>query len=123
MRNMKFWRTALVATLVLTVMLSVTGGTIAWVTDTVESKGNKIEAGNLDVALLMHNGSAYEDISESTAPIFGAGSIAQNDNAATLWEPGKTQIVYLGVQNKGNLDIKYNIELNVIDGGLIGALE
>ena len=123
MRNMKFWRTALVATLVLTVMLSVTGGTIAWVTDSVESKGNKIEAGNLDVALLMHNGSAYEDISENTAPIFGAGSIAQNDNAATLWEPGKTQIVYLGVQNKGNLDIKYNIELNVIDGGLIGALE
>jgi len=122
MKNMKFWRTALVATLVLTVMLSVTGGTIAWFTDTVTSEGNKIQAGNLDVELLMYKDNAYEAISDSTAPIFGTGAIATN-STNTLWEPGKTQIVYLGVQNKGNLDIKYNIELNVVDGGLIGALE
>ena len=51
MKNMKFWRTALVATLVLTVMLSVTGGTIAWFTDEVKSELNTISAGNLDIEL------------------------------------------------------------------------
>ena len=38
------------------------GTTFAWFTDTVTSAGNKIQAGNLDVALEMWNGSAYEDI-------------------------------------------------------------
>jgi len=117
-------RTWVISLLLVACILTATvGGTIAWFTDEVSSNGNKIQSGTLDVALLMHNGSAYQDISDSTAPIFGAGSIAQNNNAQTLWEPGKTQIVYLGIENKGTLDLKYNIELNVIDGGLIGSLE
>ena len=115
MKNMKFWRTALVAALVLTIMLSVTGGTIAWFTDEVTSGSNKIEAGNLDVALLMYNGTAYEDISESTDPIFGAvNNKAQNNNADTIWEPGKTQVAYLAIKNNGNLALKYNVGLNVV---------
>ena len=51
MKNMKFWRTALVAALVLTVMLSVTGGTIAWFTDEVSSGVNTIQSGNLDMVV------------------------------------------------------------------------
>ncbi len=113
MKNMKFWRTALVAALVLTVMLSVTGGTIAWFTDSVESNNNKIQAGNLDVQLLMNTGNDYEDISDSDAPIFGTGSIACENNAETLWEPGKTQVAYLQVRNNGNLALKYQVSLVV----------
>ncbi|MBQ6697985.1 MAG: hypothetical protein IJN09_02985 [Oscillospiraceae bacterium] len=92
------------------------GATFAWFTDTVQSTGNKIQAGNLDVQLLMHNGTEYVDISESTTPIFGDESslIAQNNPADTLWEPGKTQIVYLGVKNNGSLALKYNILLDIV---------
>ncbi len=118
MKNMKFWRTALVAALVLTVMLSVTGGTIAWFTDSVESKSNKIEAGNLDIDLYMYNGTTgqYEEITDKSAPIFGgaASLVAQNNNADTLWEPGKTQVAYLKLVNNGNLALKYNVSLNVL---------
>ena len=119
MKNMKFWRTALVATLVLTVMLSVTGGTIAWFTDSVESKSNKIEAGNLDVELYMYNAitGEYDNISKAPNAIFGGADslVAQNNNADTLWEPGKTQVAYLMIKNEGNLALQYNVDLIVQD--------
>lgn len=99
------------------------GTTFAWFTDTVKNTNNKILAGDLEIKLLMHDGSDYIDISTSSAPIFGAGSIAQNNHGDTLWEPGKTEIVYLGIQNAGNLALKYNVILDIVDGGLIGALE
>lgn len=101
------------------------GSTFAWFTDSATSGNNKIVAGNLDVDLLMAdtNGS-YVSIADKNGAIFGADSlVAQNNPADTLWEPGKTQIVYLAVANNGNLDLKYNIALHVTDGGLIGSLE
>ena len=101
------------------------GTTYAWFTDSVTSAGNKIVAGTLEVDLLMADASGeYKSIADEDAAIFGADSlVAKNDISDTLWEPGKTQIAYLGVENKGNLDLKYNILLNVIDGGLVGSLE
>lgn len=89
------------------------GTTFAWFTDNVTSANNKIVAGNLDVQLLMNTGDGYKDISESASPIFGAGSVAQNNNAETLWEPGKTQIAYLAIKNNGNLALKYTVALDV----------
>lgn len=101
------------------------GSTFAWFTDSATSGNNKIVAGTLDVDLLMGTAAdTYTSIADKDAAIFGANSlVAQNNPADTLWEPGKTQIVYLAVANKGNLDLKYNIALNVVDGGLIGSLE
>lgn len=98
------------------------GTTYAWFTDSVTSSGNKIVSGTLDVQLWMYTGTdvqsdgmtaGYADISDSTSPIFGEGSIAQNNNAETLWEPGKTQVAYLAIKNNGNLDLKYTVGLNV----------
>lgn len=91
------------------------GSTYAWFTDSVTSAGNKIVAGTLDIQLLMKTTAEgeYVDISDETAPIFGAGSLAQNDNAETLWEPGKTQVAYLAIKNNGNLALKYTVGLNV----------
>lgn len=93
------------------------GSTFAWFTDSVTSAGNKIVAGALDVQLLMDadRDGTYDDISNSASPIFGEGSIAQSDNAETLWEPGKTQVAYLAIKNNGNLDLKYTVGLNVQD--------
>lgn len=42
-----------------------------------------------------------------------SASIAQNNNAQTLWEPGKTQVAYLAIKNNGNLALKYKVALDV----------
>ena len=102
------------------------GMTFAWFTDTASTGVNKIQAGNLDVQLLMRNASDnYENIGDSSKVIFGAENslIAQNNNQDTLWEPGKTQVAYLAVRNAGNLALKYNIVLNIKDSGLADALQ
>lgn len=91
------------------------GTTFAWFTDSVTSSGNKIKAGTLDIQLLMDGDvdGTYDDISNNNSPIFGEGSIAQNNNAETLWEPGKTQVAYLAIKNNGNLALKYTVGLDV----------
>ena len=102
------------------------GMTFAWFTDTASTGVNKIQAGNLDVQLLMRNAfDNYENIGDSSKVIFGAENslIAQNNNQDTLWEPGKTQVAYLAVRNAGNLALKYNIVLNIKDSGLADALQ
>ena len=91
------------------------GSTFAWFTDSASTGVNKIQAGNLDVQLLMWNGADYVDISDNTKPIFGSDSslVAKNDNSNTLWEPGKTQVAYLAIKNNGNLALKYKVQLDV----------
>jgi len=105
MKNMKFWRTALVATLVLTVMLSVTGGTIAWFTDTVTSGNNVIKSGNLDVELYyqLNGDNSWTEVTETTN-VFEADA---------LWEPGHTEVVKFKVVNAGNLALKAQLGVNV----------
>ena len=117
MTNFKSMKRALFSSVV-ALLVSCTmflGTTFAWFTDSVTSAGNKIVAGTLDVQLLMDADvdGTYDDISDSTSPIFGEGSIAQDNNAETLWEPGKTQVAYLAIKNNGNLDLKYTVGLNV----------
>ena len=128
MNNKKATKRALLTSVMALVMCVVmlVGTTFAWFTDTASTGVNKIQAGNLDVQLLMRGASgAYENIGDSQQVIFGDENslVAQNDNQDTLWEPGKTQVAYLAVRNAGNLALKYNIILNVKDEGLIGALE
>ena len=120
--------TSVMALVMCVVML--VGTTFAWFTDTASTGVNKIQAGNLDVQLLMRTtdesgNTDYKNIGDSHDVIFGGENslVAQNDNQDTLWEPGKTQVAYLAVRNAGNLALKYNILLNVEDGGLIGALD
>lgn len=119
MTNVKTTKRALISSVValLVCFTMLIGTTFAWFTDSVTSAGNKIVAGNLDVQLLMDADvdGTYDDISDSTSPIFGEGSIAQDNNAETLWEPGKTQVAYLAIKNNGNLDLKYTVGLNVLN--------
>ena len=88
------------------------GTTFAWYTDSVTSSGNKIIAGTLDIQLWKYNGTSYEDISASAAPIFKSSNYATN-STETLWEPGKTQIAYLKIVNGGDLWLKYQVALEV----------
>ena len=101
MTNLKATKKALVSSVLALVMCftMLLGTTFAWFTDSVTSTGNKIEAGTLDVELILHkaDGTTVE-ISKSNAPIFGTGALAQNNASETLWEPGKTEVVYLSIK-------------------------
>ena len=115
--NQKATKRALLTSVMALVMCVVmlVGTTFAWFTDTASTAVNKIQAGDLDIELLMHNGSDYVNISKEKKPIFsnGTSAVAQNNNLNTLWEPGKTQVAYLAIKNEGNLALKYKVALNV----------
>jgi len=103
---------------VLSMLMCVTmlvGSTFAWFTDSVTSGANKIVAGNLDVDLYMWTDTDTSvEITNESDPIFGDAGLAQ-DSTNTLWEPGKTQVVYLSIKNNGTLDLKYKVAINVKD--------
>ena len=126
--NQKATKRALLTSVMALVMCVVmlVGTTFAWFTDTASTGVNKIQAGNLDVELLMYKKNTdesydYVNISKDKDPIFGSetSTVAQDNNLNTLWEPGKTQVAYLAIKNEGNLALKYKVALNVtnpVDG-------
>ena len=81
------------------------GATFAWFTDTASTGVNKIQAGNLDIEVeYTLDGKTWKDLDEAT-DIFQKG----------LWEPGHTEVVALKFKNNGNLALKYNINMNIVD--------
>ncbi len=115
MNNSKMTRRALF-TSVVAIFVCITmliGTTFAWFTDTASTAVNKIQAGTLDVALEMYDGANW---------VTAEGKILQfktADNRTTdiLWEPGCTyELPALRVINKGNLALKYKIQITGIQG-------
>lgn len=82
------------------------GTTLAWFTDSVSTGKSQIQAGTLKVDLLDDNGQSLE-----------GKEIDFNGNADKIWEPGETFTTgNIYVQNKGNLDLKYKLQVNGISG-------
>ena len=75
-----------------------TGTTIAWFTDTTPVHENRFTIGELDLVVShkLKNGS-YEIVEESTKVL--------DDEA--LYEPGYVQVVYLKVENRGDVPFEY----------------
>ncbi|MBR2036979.1 MAG: hypothetical protein IKA09_04550 [Lachnospiraceae bacterium] len=102
---------------IISLLLCVTmflGTTLAWFTDTVTITNNRIKNGTLDVELWMDKAwdGNYVDISGSEdGDIFSEAK----DGKSVKWEPGKTEIVFLAVANKGKLALNYNIIIDVKD--------
>lgn len=114
MTNLKHTKKALLSSIIALVLCfaMLLGTTYAWFTDSATSSGNKIQAGTLDVELyLWTDANNKVAISESEKPIFGAQGEALVD--PIMWEPNATQTVYLSIKNKGNLDLKYKVALDV----------
>ena len=90
------------------------GTTFAWFTDTASTGVNKIQAGNLDVALEMKDGDNWVSAEGKTL------TFKTKDNRAAdqiLWEPGcRYELPALRVVNKGNLALKYKIQITGIQG-------
>ncbi|MBS6159732.1 MAG: hypothetical protein KIC52_00530 [Firmicutes bacterium] len=96
------------------------GVTFAWFTDSVFNKGNNITAGVLTVDLLMDEkkDGNYVSIVDNGKSIFSD----KKDENGYSWEPGKTEMVFLAVRNNGQLDLTYEIDLD-ITGELANSLE
>ena len=76
------------------------GTTFAWFTDTASTAVNKIQAGNLDVELEYSKDFTEWKKVNDTTKVF---------EDSTLWEPGRTEVVYLRVKNAGTLALKYTL--------------
>ena len=101
---------ASVLSLVLCVAMLV-GSTFAWFTDSVTSTDNKIQAGNLNIDLLVKDESGkYQSVKESSAPIFNYNK----------WEPGYTIVKNVKVSTTGNLALKYT--MNIVAKGEVSKL-
>ena len=91
------------------------GTTFAWFTDTASTAVNKIQAGNLYVALEMQKADGTWESAEGKTLTFKTADNRAAENI--LWEPGCTyELPKLRVINKGNLALKYTIEITGING-------
>ncbi len=92
------------------------GTTFAWFTDTASTAVNKIQAGNLKVDLEMQKPDGSWVSAKGETLEFKKAADAPADEKV-LWEPGCTyELPKLRVINKGNLAIKYTVEITGING-------
>ena len=117
MNNRKATKRALLTSVMALVMCVVmlVGTTFAWFTDTARASVNKIEAGKLNVELLMQNSEGKWVSAENETLNFlqmdENGNVQSNANI--LWEPGATyQLPTLTIKNNGNLALKYKINVS-----------
>ncbi len=116
MTNRKSTKRALLGSIMAMVLClaMLVGATFAWFTDTASTGVNKIQAGNLDVALEMKEGDSWVSAEGKTLDFVKA---ADAKGEAILWEPGCTYTLpELRVVNNGNLALKYMIKITGIKG-------
>ena len=91
------------------------GTTFAWFTDTASTAVNKIQAGNLDVALEMQKADGTWESAEGKTLTFKTADNRAAENI--LWEPGcRYELPALRVVNNGNLALKYKLVITGIKG-------
>ena len=117
MTNRKSTKRALLGSVVAMVLClaMLVGATFAWFTDTASTGVNKIQAGNLDVALEMKDASGNWVSAEGKTLDFVKAADAKGE--AILWEPGCTyELPALRIRNNGNLALKYQVIITGING-------
>lgn len=83
-----------------------TGATLAWFSDT-DTVRNHFQIGRLNLEVSYKNDivTQYDNLEGTTR--------AFNDQA--LYEPGYTQVVYLRIDNRGDVDFQYKVAVTVED--------
>ena len=115
MTNRKSTKRALLGSVMAMVLClaMLVGATFAWFTDTASTGVNKIQAGNLDVALEMKDAAGQWVSAEGKTLDFVKAAAGEQ----VLWEPGCTYTLpELRVINNGNLALKYKLVISGIRG-------
>ena len=118
MNNKKTTKRALLSSVMAIVLClaMLIGTTFAWFTDTASTAVNKIQAGTLNVALEMYDGTTWVDAEGKTLQFKVNGQIPA-EGTQILWEPGCTyELPQLRVVNKGDLALKYKVIISGING-------
>ncbi len=85
------------------------GTTFAWFTDEAQASVSRIQSGTLDVDIVDKEGNSLEGRTLSFKNADGSDNI--------LWEPGcRYSLEQFKVVNKGNLALKYSIQITGISG-------
>mgnify|MGYP000308547982 CR=1 FL=1 len=100
------------------------GTTFAWFTDNASTGVNLIQAGTLDIELQKSedNGETWTAVGKNESLAFQKAA----EGEEVLWEPGVTyNLPLLRVVNKGNLALKYKIQISGLDGNaeLLNAID
>ena len=115
MTNRKSTKRALLGSIMAMVLClaMLVGATFAWFTDTASTGVNKIQAGNLDVALEMKDAAGQWVSAEGKTLDFVKAAAGEQ----VLWEPGCTyELPALRIRNNGNLALKYKVIITGING-------
>ena len=115
MTNRKSTKRALLGSVMAMVLClaMLVGATFAWFTDTASTGVNKIQAGNLDVALEMKDAAGQWVPAEGKTLDFVKAAAGEQ----VLWEPGCTyELPALQIRNTGNLALKYKVIITGING-------
>jgi len=88
------------------------GTTFAWFTDEVKSGTNVIAAGNLDIEL-YHSNKAVVEANDTNK--VKTDTILFDDVDPDLWEPGALAYENFMVVNEGNLALRYDMNLSVLN--------
>ena len=83
-----------------------TSATLAWFSD-VDTVRNEFRIGLLDLNVSYKN-----DLLTQYEPLKGATEVFYDE---ALYEPGYTQVVYLEIENNGNVDFEYKVAVTVHD--------
>ena len=86
---------------------SMVGSTWAWFTDQVVSGRNVIQVGTLDVELEYSRDGVEWHKTNSGTKMF--------DDSMKAMLPGNEQIVFLRINNKGSLHLKYKLAMNILE--------
>ena len=107
MTNLKTTKRALLSSVIalLVCFTMLLGTTFAWFTDSVNSAGNIIQTGTLDVE--MHWADGKTDPANTTWTDASTGAIFNNDK----WEPGYVEVRHIKISNVGTLALKYQLHI------------
>lgn len=106
MKNRKFAKRGLILSVCMLILWAVmgTGTTLAWFTDLSPVVKNTFNIGYLDLDVYYKNDVVKEYTPvEAETPVF-------NDEA--LYEPGYTQVIYLRIENDGEIDFNYKLSVD-----------
>lgn len=106
MKNRSFTKKALILSVCLMMLWAILGTstTIAWFTDITPTVKNSFVIGELKLDVFYKN-----DVVTTYTPVDSDTSVF-NDEA--LYEPGYTQVVYLRIENTGDVDFNYKVSVD-----------
>lgn len=106
LKKRKYTKFAFMISICLLILWGVLGAqsTIAWFKDETPVAKNTFDIQQMDLAVYHKVGDSWEEVDEDTE-LF---------DREAIYEPGYTQVVYLKIENRGEVDFDYRLSVDMI---------